>query len=244
MGKVECIKKFLSPSFKFWLYFFSFSDHSLQVTSGPATTKCDRSPTYWPFPYCCCAATQYSKKLLCCDSLMDTIIHWRRMSGFSALWVAGMNHAEIATQILSENDAAPVGCAVSVVNEAVSVYLKLQGTINAEAERIKPRKKMEELQKLHIFLKNPTPSEIKTAISSGVAAINLRRKVVGGWENLADYNIHTESATVNRKILYKRLKHQSKVADFRKALTGREPRHCVSNVQAKIPLDQQPLIFA
>ncbi|KAL3512131.1 hypothetical protein ACH5RR_024848 [Cinchona calisaya] len=49
--------------------------------------------------------------------------------------------------ILSENDAAPVGCAVSVVNEAVSDYLKLQGTINAEAERIKPRKKMEELQK-------------------------------------------------------------------------------------------------
>ncbi|KAL3512142.1 hypothetical protein ACH5RR_024859 [Cinchona calisaya] len=72
----------------------------------------------------------------CRDGLsQDTIIHWRRMSGFSALWVAGMNHAEIATQILSENDAAPVGCAVSVVNEAVSVYLKLQGTINAEAER-------------------------------------------------------------------------------------------------------------
>ncbi|KAL3512151.1 hypothetical protein ACH5RR_024868 [Cinchona calisaya] len=28
----------------------------------------------------------------------DTIIHWRRMSGFNALWVPGMNHAEITTQ--------------------------------------------------------------------------------------------------------------------------------------------------
>ncbi|KAL3512135.1 hypothetical protein ACH5RR_024852 [Cinchona calisaya] len=69
-------------------------------------------------------------RLLRLDGLsQDTIIHWRRMSGFSALWVAGMNHAEIATQVLSENDAAPVGCAVSVVNEAVSVYLKFEGLL-------------------------------------------------------------------------------------------------------------------
>ncbi|KAL3526173.1 hypothetical protein ACH5RR_014545 [Cinchona calisaya] len=50
-------------------------------------------------------------------------------------------------EVLSENDAAPAGCAVSVVSEAVSVYLKLRGTINAEAEREKLKKKMEELQK-------------------------------------------------------------------------------------------------
>ncbi|KAA8528160.1 hypothetical protein F0562_035589 [Nyssa sinensis] len=50
-------------------------------------------------------------------------------------------------KVLSENDAAPAGCAVSVVNEAISVYLKLRGTLNAEVEREKLKKKMEEIQK-------------------------------------------------------------------------------------------------
>ncbi|KAL7183872.1 hypothetical protein ACSBR2_026113 [Camellia fascicularis] len=50
-------------------------------------------------------------------------------------------------KFLREIDAAPVGCAVSVVNESLSVYLKLQGTLNAEAEREKLRKKMEDIQK-------------------------------------------------------------------------------------------------
>ncbi|KAL3512147.1 hypothetical protein ACH5RR_024864 [Cinchona calisaya] len=46
----------------------------------------------------------------------------------------------------NENDAAPAGCAVSAVNEAVPVYLKFRGTINAKAEREKLKEKMEELQ--------------------------------------------------------------------------------------------------
>ncbi|KAK9292131.1 hypothetical protein L1049_020089 [Liquidambar formosana] len=50
-------------------------------------------------------------------------------------------------KVINENDAAPTGCAVSVVNENLSVYLKLQGTLSAEAEREKLRKKMEEIQK-------------------------------------------------------------------------------------------------
>ncbi|KAA8533887.1 hypothetical protein F0562_031404 [Nyssa sinensis] len=50
-------------------------------------------------------------------------------------------------KVLSENDAAPAGCAVSVVNEAISVYLKLRGTLNAEVEREKLKKKMEDIQK-------------------------------------------------------------------------------------------------
>ncbi|XAR47991.1 Valine--tRNA ligase [Bertholletia excelsa] len=50
-------------------------------------------------------------------------------------------------KVLSENDAGPAGCAVSVVNESLSVYLKLQGTLNAEAEREKLKRKMEEIQK-------------------------------------------------------------------------------------------------
>ncbi|RVW76648.1 Valine--tRNA ligase, mitochondrial 1 [Vitis vinifera] len=50
-------------------------------------------------------------------------------------------------QVLNEGDDAPIGCAVSVVNESLSVYLKLQGALNAEAEREKLRKKMEEIRK-------------------------------------------------------------------------------------------------
>ena len=51
------------------------------------------------------------------------------------------------SQVLTENDTAPAGCAISVVNESLSVYLKLRGTLNAEAERVKLQKKMEEIQK-------------------------------------------------------------------------------------------------
>ncbi|CAK9165068.1 unnamed protein product [Ilex paraguariensis] len=50
-------------------------------------------------------------------------------------------------KVLSKDDAAPAGCKVSVVNEDLSVFLKLRGTLNAEAEREKLMKKMEEIQK-------------------------------------------------------------------------------------------------
>ncbi|XP_059629353.1 valine--tRNA ligase, mitochondrial 1 isoform X2 [Cornus florida] len=53
----------------------------------------------------------------------------------------------LSLKVLSESDADPVGCAVSVVNEALSVFLKLRGTLNAEAEREKLKKKMDEIQK-------------------------------------------------------------------------------------------------
>lgn len=32
--------------------------------------------------------------------MQDTIIRWRRMSGYNALWVPGMDHAGIATQVV------------------------------------------------------------------------------------------------------------------------------------------------
>ncbi|XP_077226702.1 valine--tRNA ligase, mitochondrial 1-like isoform X2 [Tasmannia lanceolata] len=50
-------------------------------------------------------------------------------------------------KVLIENDAAPTECAVCIVNEHLSVYLQLQGTLNADAEREKLRKKKEEIQK-------------------------------------------------------------------------------------------------
>ncbi|KAK4283129.1 hypothetical protein QN277_000116 [Acacia crassicarpa] len=35
-------------------------------------------------------------------AIEDTIIRWRRMSGYNALWVPGMDHAGIATQVVVE----------------------------------------------------------------------------------------------------------------------------------------------
>ncbi|KAL0375098.1 UNVERIFIED_CONTAM: Valine--tRNA ligase, mitochondrial 1 [Sesamum radiatum] len=49
--------------------------------------------------------------------------------------------------VLSEADDAPVGCIVDVVNEALSVYLKLKGSINVDAELEKLKKKMEDIEK-------------------------------------------------------------------------------------------------
>ncbi|KAL6526577.1 Valine--tRNA ligase, mitochondrial 1 [Orobanche gracilis] len=49
-------------------------------------------------------------------------------------------------------DAAPVGCAFENVNESLIVYLKVEGTLNAEAEREKMMKKMNELQKQQVKL--------------------------------------------------------------------------------------------
>ncbi|GMY07076.1 valine--tRNA ligase, mitochondrial 1 isoform X2 [Fagus crenata] len=52
-------------------------------------------------------------------------------------------------KVISENDPAPAGCAVSVVNESLSVYLELQGTLSPEAELEKIRKKTDEIRKQH-----------------------------------------------------------------------------------------------
>ncbi|KAL5654648.1 hypothetical protein ACJX0J_033967, partial [Zea mays] len=44
-------------------------------------------------------------------------------------------------QILIESDETPANCATVVVNKDLSVYLQLQGDLNADAEREKLRKK-------------------------------------------------------------------------------------------------------
>ena len=36
------------------------------------------------------------------NSIQDTIVRWRRMSGYEALWVPGTDHAGIATQTVVE----------------------------------------------------------------------------------------------------------------------------------------------
>ena len=50
-------------------------------------------------------------------------------------------------QVMNENDAIPSGYAVSVVNENLSVYMEIQGSISAEAELGKIKKKIDEYKK-------------------------------------------------------------------------------------------------
>lgn len=49
-------------------------------------------------------------------------------------------------QVLNENDHAPPGCGVAVVNESLTVYLQLQG-LNPEGELEKLRKRKQEIQR-------------------------------------------------------------------------------------------------
>ncbi|KAK3133783.1 hypothetical protein QOZ80_6AG0540990 [Eleusine coracana subsp. coracana] len=51
-------------------------------------------------------------------------------------------------KILKESDETPADCATAVVNKDLSIYLQLQGALNAEAELEKLRKKRDEIQKL------------------------------------------------------------------------------------------------
>jgi valyl-tRNA synthetase len=53
----------------------------------------------------------------------------------------------LVLQILTENDETPADSATAVVNKDLSVYLQLQGALNADAEREKLRKKKDEIQK-------------------------------------------------------------------------------------------------
>ncbi|KAL5811450.1 hypothetical protein ACOSQ4_028018 [Xanthoceras sorbifolium] len=55
--------------------------------------------------------------------------------------------------LLSGKDEAPAGCAIQNVNENLIVYLKVQGTLDAEAEQEKIKNKMAEIQKQQEKLK-------------------------------------------------------------------------------------------
>jgi valyl-tRNA synthetase len=50
-------------------------------------------------------------------------------------------------QILTESDETPPDCSTAVVNKDLTVYLQLQGALNAEVELEKLRKKRDEIQK-------------------------------------------------------------------------------------------------
>ncbi|KAK4481062.1 hypothetical protein RD792_011932 [Penstemon davidsonii] len=83
-------------------------------------------------------------------------------------------------EVVRESDDAPVGCIVDVVNESLSVFLKLRGNINVEAELEKLKKKMEEVQKQYDVLKKKTsapsydekvPADIREANAAKLAKL-------------------------------------------------------------------------
>ncbi|XP_058071798.1 valine--tRNA ligase, mitochondrial 1 isoform X1 [Magnolia sinica] len=79
-------------------------------------------------------------------------------------------------KLLTENDAAPAGCAVCIVNEHLSVYLQLQGTLNVEAEREKLRKKREEIQKQQdTLMQKMSSSGYKEKVPSHIQEENVSK---------------------------------------------------------------------
>lgn len=48
-------------------------------------------------------------------------------------------------QVINEKDDVPTKCVISVVNEKVTVYLKLEGSHSAEIDLEKIRKKIDDI---------------------------------------------------------------------------------------------------
>lgn len=48
----------------------------------------------------------HTRTLAATIQTQDTIVRWRRMSGYNVLWVPGMDHAGIATQSVVEKKLA------------------------------------------------------------------------------------------------------------------------------------------
>ena len=70
------------------------------------------------------------------NSIQDTIVRWRRMSGYEALWVPGTDHAGIATQTVVEKTPARGGhhATRSRTRKVPRARLRVEG-----AERRRPR---------------------------------------------------------------------------------------------------------
>ncbi|XP_020088963.1 valine--tRNA ligase, mitochondrial 1-like [Ananas comosus] len=88
---------------------------------------------------------RYPSFALCRGSDIAAIM---RSNEFQIVTLASIS----SLKILTEDDAPPAGCAIDVVNENLSVYLQLQGALNAEAEREKLRKKREDIHKQQSIL--------------------------------------------------------------------------------------------
>lgn len=93
----------------------------------------------------------YSLKLLWflpnnCSSWLSSAFHIYMLPTYEQNYKSTDLLLEIL-QILTENDETPADCATAVVNKDLTVYLQLQGALDADAEREKLRKKKDEIQK-------------------------------------------------------------------------------------------------
>uniref|UniRef100_A0A0E0CU02 valine--tRNA ligase n=1 Tax=Oryza meridionalis TaxID=40149 RepID=A0A0E0CU02_9ORYZ len=79
-------------------------------------------------------------------------------------------------KILTESDETPPDCATAVVNKDLSVYLQLQGALNAEVELEKLRKKREEIQKLqHALSQKMEASGYRGKVPQNVQEEDMRK---------------------------------------------------------------------
>lgn len=91
---------------------FLLSCLPLCLNTGLAPTKCDWCSPYRTCTHCCHRGIRVSEPSSECSfaytnfifylCFQDTIIRWRRMSGYNTLWVPGMDHAGIATQVFCQ----------------------------------------------------------------------------------------------------------------------------------------------
>ncbi|XP_074583201.1 valine--tRNA ligase, mitochondrial 1 [Curcuma longa] len=104
-------------------------------------------------------------------------------------------------KVLTENDMAPAGCAVDVVDENLSVYLQLQGTLDPEAEREKLRKRREDTQKKHDLLeqemnssgyKEKAPLSIQQEQMKKLTAYLEELKIIDQAEQDLERRIHQQ----------------------------------------------------
>ncbi|XP_042471032.1 valine--tRNA ligase, mitochondrial 1-like isoform X2 [Zingiber officinale] len=104
-------------------------------------------------------------------------------------------------KVITENDMAPPGCAVDVVDENLSVYLQLQGTLDPEAEREKLRKRREDSQKKHDLLsqemnssgyKEKAPPSIQEEQMKKLTAYLEELKIIDQAEQDLERRIHQQ----------------------------------------------------
>ncbi|RCV12837.1 hypothetical protein SETIT_2G299800v2 [Setaria italica] len=101
-------------------------------------------------------------------------------------------------KILTENDETPADCATAVVNKDLSVYLQLQGALDADAEREKLRKKKDEIQKLQHALsqqmdasgyREKAPQNVQEEDMRKLTALLEQLEVISEAEKKLDANI-------------------------------------------------------
>ncbi|CAH2052310.1 unnamed protein product, partial [Thlaspi arvense] len=96
---------------KSWYAWWEKSDFFKADAKSSSSSKCDWSLAYRTCPNYCYSGfistflfSSIAPLLIDILLVKDTIIRWKRMSGYNALWVPGMDHAGIATQVAVEKN--------------------------------------------------------------------------------------------------------------------------------------------